>query len=46
LLPPEVKPEAVTVVISSLGFTHIESFPRGTEIHVLASKGAAKDASP
>ncbi len=45
LLPPEVKPEAVTVLISSLGFTYIESSPRGTEIHVLASKGAAKDAS-
>jgi len=45
LLPPEVKPEAVTVLISSLGFTHIESFPREAEIHVLASKGAAKDAS-
>jgi FkbM family methyltransferase len=41
LLPPGVKPEAVLALIGSLGFTHVESCPRGSEIHVIARKGAS-----
>lgn len=41
LLPAEVSTERVLSLLRSLGFKRIEALPRGTEIHILATKEPA-----
>jgi FkbM family methyltransferase len=38
MIPAEVSTEMVLSLVRSLGYTRLEALPRGTEIHVLATK--------
>lgn len=41
VLPPQIKVEALVELVKSFGFSRIEMHPRKTQIHMIASKGAA-----
>jgi len=38
MLPPDIKPQKVIDLLKSLGFTHIETHPRGVVFHAFCSK--------